>query len=102
MISNTVSIFRNTSTGGSITSGSFAAKVDFTTGTMTCGLAVGDLDDDGKLDLATSNLNSNTGSVFRNTTSPPTPTDTPTPTPTNTPSDWFALGSGLGNVASSI
>ncbi|WP_439507045.1 beta strand repeat-containing protein, partial [Sediminibacterium sp.] len=67
--SNTVSVFRNTSTSGSIGSGSFAAKVDFTTGDRPQSLAIGDLDGDGKPDLVIANLNSNTVSVFRNTAS---------------------------------
>ena len=65
--SNTVSLFRNTSTTGSITAGSFAAKVDFATGTNPESVAIGDLDGDGKPDLALPNYNSNTVSVFRNT-----------------------------------
>ena len=65
--SNTVSIFRNTSTLGSITSTSFAAKVDFTTGYFPSSVAIGDLDGNGKPDLAVANNNSSTVSVFRNT-----------------------------------
>ncbi len=67
MNSNTVSVFRNTSTSGSITAGSFAAKVDFTTGTDPYGIAIGDIDGDGKPDLVVANYSSNTVSVFRNT-----------------------------------
>ncbi len=68
--SNAVSVFRNTSTSGSITSGSFATKVDFTTGTNPFAVATGDVDGDGKLDVVVANSNSNTISVFRNTSSP--------------------------------
>jgi hypothetical protein len=64
--SNSISIFRNTSTLG-ITS--FAAKVDFTTGTAPYSVCIADVDGDGKLDLAVTNQNSNTVSVFRNTSS---------------------------------
>ena len=64
---NTISIFRNTSTSGSITTGSFAAKVDFTTGSGPVSVAIGDIDGDGKPDLVTANYSSNTISVFRNT-----------------------------------
>jgi 6-phosphogluconolactonase (cycloisomerase 2 family) len=63
--SNTVSVLRNTSANGTITNGSFAAKVDFT-GSSPYSIAIGDLDGDGKPDLAVSNLSSNTVSVFRN------------------------------------
>ena len=65
--SNTVSVFRNTSVGGSITAGSLSAKTDFTTGIIPYGVALGDLDGDGKLDFAVTNVNSNTVSLFRNT-----------------------------------
>ena len=67
--SNTISVFRNTSTSGTITSGSFAAKVDFTTGLSPYGVTVGDLDGDGKLDIVVTNNTSSppTVSVYRNT-----------------------------------
>ena len=65
--SNAVSVFRNTSSSGSITSGSFAAKVDFATGANPAGLAIGDVDGDGKPDLVIVNADYNTVSVFRNT-----------------------------------
>ena len=64
---NTVSVFRNTSTSGSITASSFAPKVDFTTGTNPYGVAIADVDGDGKPDLVVTNNGSNTVSVFRNT-----------------------------------
>jgi hypothetical protein len=66
-ISSTISVFRNTSTSGSITSGSLAAKVDFATGSGPQGIAIGDLDGDSKLDLVVTNGNSSTISIFRNT-----------------------------------
>src|SRR6185437_10017557 len=66
---NTVSVFRNTASSGSITAASFAAKVDFTTGTSPYSVEIGDMDGDGKPDLAAANLNDNTVSVFRNTAS---------------------------------
>ena len=62
--SNNVSVFRNTSSAGTI---SFAGKVDFTTGNNPYGVAIGDLDVDGKADLAVANNGSNSYSVFRNT-----------------------------------
>ncbi|MFZ1081037.1 MAG: FG-GAP-like repeat-containing protein, partial [Candidatus Kryptoniota bacterium] len=68
--SNTVSVFRNTSNPGSITASSFAPKVDFTTGTYPCIGAICDLDGDGTPDLVVTNQNSNTVSVFRNTSTP--------------------------------
>jgi len=61
---SSMSVFRNTSTGiGSI---SFAPKDDFTTGESPTSVSIGDLDRDGKPDLAVANTNSNTVSIFRN------------------------------------
>ncbi len=63
----TLSVLRNTSTSGTL---SFAPKVDLTTGLGPASVAVGDLDGDGKLDLAATNWNDGQGStlsVFRNT-----------------------------------
>src|SRR5437762_975255 len=67
--SNTVSVLLNTTAPGAATP-SFAAKQDFATGTTPVSVTVGDLNLDGKLDLAVANLNSNTVSVLLNTTAP--------------------------------
>ncbi len=58
-----ISILRNTCIPGTI---SFAAKTDYLTGSKPSGVAIGDFDGDGKKDLAVSNYNDNTVSVFRN------------------------------------
>ncbi len=68
--SNNASIFRNLGTPGSITTGTFAARVNFTTGTTPQDLAVGDLDGDGKLDFIVANQGSDGVSVFRNISTP--------------------------------
>ncbi|MES2702142.1 MAG: FG-GAP-like repeat-containing protein [Bacteroidota bacterium] len=65
--SNTISVYRNTTTAGALSSASFAAKVDFTTGSNPETIAVGDIDGDGKIDIAVANYTSGTVSVFRNT-----------------------------------
>jgi hypothetical protein len=65
----TISIFHNTSSSGSITSSSFASKVDFTVGNAPFGLSIGDLDGDGKPDLVVSNSAADNISVLRNTAS---------------------------------
>ncbi len=65
-LSNTMSVYRNTTTSGII---SFGSKIDFTTGQSPRSVTVGDIDGDGKLDVVISNLNDNTVSIFRNTTS---------------------------------
>ena len=64
---NTVSVLRNTSTVGNL---AFAPKVDFTTNNGPIGLAIGDIDGDGKPDLAVAQFNEGTGtlvSVLHNT-----------------------------------
>ncbi len=69
-----ISILQNTisSTSTTITSGAFASNVDFTIATGPTGLYVGDLNGDGKLDIAVNNSGSGTVSVFRNTATPGT------------------------------
>jgi hypothetical protein len=64
-ISSSVNVYRNTSSGSAI---SFAKRVDLTTLSGLTGVAVDDLDGDGKLDIAATNLSSNKISLFRNTT----------------------------------
>ncbi len=64
---DSVSILRNTATAGEITASSFAAKQDFSVGDQPSKVAIGDIDGDGKLDIATGNQTDNTLSVLRNT-----------------------------------
>ncbi len=67
--SNSISVLKNKSTVGIIADSSFASKIDFQTGNYPFSLSVGDLDGDGKIDVATCNYSTNTVSIFRNTTS---------------------------------
>ena len=69
---NVVALFRNVGTMGSLSTGSFAERVTFPTGTGPTGIASGDFDSDGKADLAISNAVSGTVSIFRNTSVPGT------------------------------
>lgn len=65
---STVSVLLNTSTGTTV---SFAARQPFTTGPSPYGITLGDVDNDGRLDIVASNFGSATGttvSVLRNTT----------------------------------
>jgi hypothetical protein len=64
--SNGISILRNTSSNGLI---SFANQVNYSIGSYLIGIAVGDLNGDGKLDIAASNFGANTISVIKNTSS---------------------------------
>ena len=68
---NKISVYRNTSTSGAITTGSFAAKVNFITDTLSLptAVAIGDIDGDGKPDLAVTNSFTNTVSILKNISS---------------------------------
>jgi len=67
--SNTVSIFLNMTVPNSAAP-SFSSKTDITTGECPMSVSIGDFNGDGKLDIAVTNYNSNTVSLFLNTTSP--------------------------------
>jgi len=62
---NAFSVFRNTSSVGSI---SFDNELLFTTGLNPFGIAIGDLDNDGKADIVTGNYDGNSISIHKNTT----------------------------------
>jgi len=74
-ISASVSVFLNTTTPGASTP-TFSAKTDFTTGTNPRSVSIGDLNGDGKPDLAVANSSSTSVSVFLNTTTPGASTPT--------------------------
>ena len=63
---NTISVYLNTSSSGAV---SFAAPVTFAAGHYPGYIAIGDIDGDGKPDLAVPNELDNTVSVYRNTSS---------------------------------
>jgi gliding motility-associated-like protein len=68
--SNSISVLKNTSSSGTISASSFATKVDFTCGSFPLNAAIKDLDLDGKPEISVTNKNSNSISVFKNTTTP--------------------------------
>lgn len=62
---STVSIIRNTSTGGSL---SFDPKIDIATGSGSVGVGIADINGDGKPDIVVSSGNSGFFSILQNTT----------------------------------
>lgn len=64
--SYTLSIFRNTSAIGSITTSSFASPNSFNTGDYPVDVKLEDIDGDGKKDILVANLFNNSISIFRN------------------------------------
>jgi hypothetical protein len=87
----TVSVLLNTTAPGAATP-SFAAKQDFVTGTAPASVTMGDLNGDGKLDLAVANFNSDTVSVLLNTTTPGAAT------PSFAAKQDFAMGASPASV----
>ena len=67
---DTVSVLRNTSIVGSLTTNSFAPKVDIATGGSCNSIAVGDLDGDGKPDMVVGCASNGNVALFRNISSP--------------------------------
>lgn len=63
-LNSRVSLYKNNGAGANF---SFAANIDFIAGTQPISIASGDLDGDGKLDIAVTNKNDNSVSVLRNT-----------------------------------
>ncbi len=67
--SNSVSVFFNTTTPGASTA-TFSPRTDFPVGLRPNSVTIGDLNGDGKPDLATANITAGTVSVYLNTTTP--------------------------------
>ncbi|MEG4594386.1 FG-GAP-like repeat-containing protein, partial [Microcoleus sp. F8_C2] len=65
--SNTASILLNTTPTGATTP-TFAPNLDLTTGTTALSVSIGDINGDGKPDLAVANRSSNNASILLNTT----------------------------------
>ena len=65
-LSSVFSIFKNVSVPGSFTTNSLAARVDYAAGYNPNGIAVGDLDGDGRPDIVFANTYNNTLSIYQN------------------------------------
>jgi hypothetical protein len=70
---NKILVYHNTPSGIGISSASFAAPVEFAVGSGPKLSTIGDLDGDGKPEIAEANYDANTVSVLRNTVAPETP-----------------------------
>ncbi len=68
--SENISVFRNVSTGGPLTTNSFAPRVDFATGDWTHTVAIADFNGDGKPDIAVVGELPSTMSIFQNVSTP--------------------------------
>jgi hypothetical protein len=90
--SNTVSVLLNATTPGAANL-IFAAQQTFATGASPRSVAVGDLNGDGRTDIAAANINSNTVSVLINTTAPGATT------PTFAAQQTFATGTSPASVS---
>ncbi|MEO7298160.1 MAG: immunoglobulin domain-containing protein [Verrucomicrobiota bacterium] len=67
---NTISVYRNIGTNGSLTLGSFAPRINFAVGASPRHVTIGDIDGDGKRDIVVANNGGSTVSVFRNISTP--------------------------------
>lgn len=65
---STISVFRNTSSGGAI---SFAPRQDYASGNGSLGIAIADMNADGKPDIIVTSGNSGFFSIFKNITASP-------------------------------
>jgi hypothetical protein len=72
--SNNLSVLKNNATAGTINSSTFDAKVDFNTNIFPAGVAIGDINGDGKLDVLVANAGviagTSTVSAYRNQSTP--------------------------------
>ena len=91
---NTVSVYRNTSTGTVISTSTITAKIDFPTGNAPAALVIADLDRDGRPDIVTANDIDNTVSVLHNYNA----NSVPAPFPYTNSTASASIGSFVNNV----
>jgi trimeric autotransporter adhesin len=63
--SDHLSVFKNLSMPGSFTTDSLGSRIDFSSGSNPAGVGIGDLDGDGRPDMAVGNAFGNSVSVYR-------------------------------------
>ena len=90
--SNSISVLINTTTPGG-SSPTFTAKTDFTTGSNPRSVTIGDINGDGRSDVAAANYSSNSISVLLNTTT------SGSTTPSFTARTDFAAGNGTNYIS---
>ncbi|MGO8836785.1 MAG: FG-GAP-like repeat-containing protein [Limisphaerales bacterium] len=93
-----ISVYRNISTPGSITTNSFAPHVDFDAGGWGNAVAIGDLDGDGKPDLAVVTQLPDHLSVFKNISTPGSFTTDSLAPRVDYPAGWNPNGVAIGDL----
>jgi hypothetical protein len=93
-----ISVYRNTSTPGDITTNSFAPHVDFDAGGWGNAVAIGDLDGDGKPDLAVVTQLPDHISVFKNISTPGSFTTNSLAPRVDYPAGWNPNGVAIGDL----
>ena len=96
--SQAILVYRNTSTVGSITGGSFAAPVTFAAPGWVNSIALADLDGDGKLDIALVSQLSSVFSIFKNVSASGSFTTASLAARVDYPAGWNPNGMAVGDL----
>jgi hypothetical protein len=96
--SENISVFRNVSTGGLLTTNSFAPRVDFATGYWTHTVAIADFNGDGKPDIAVVGELPSVMSIFQNTSTPGSFTTASLASRVDFGTGWNAWGIAAGDL----
>src|SRR5881296_2451787 len=94
----TLSLFRNIASSGSITLGSLASPVDFPMGNNPHTIAFSDLDGDGRPDIVLVGELNSYMSIFKNLSSPGTLNGSSLGPRVDFPSGWNAVGVAAGDL----